>query len=104
MEAADHGSVLDTDSGRKGAHDEFAGVVRKVINGNQLLLEVRSAFNEGELLELLPFQGETQAFHVSPIFNSLGNLKLEQAKVNTLVRIPFVEGADAGHLIRIKRK
>ncbi len=104
MEAADHGSVLDTDSGRKGAHDEFAGVVRKVIEGKQLLLEVRSAFNEGELLELLPFQGETKAFHVTPIFNSLGNLKLEQAKVNTLVRIPFVEGADAGHLLRIKRK
>lgn len=103
MEAADHGSVLDTDSGRKGAHDEFAGVVRKVIDGKQLLLEVRSAFNEGELLELLPFQGETKAFHVSQIFNSLGNLKLEQAKVNTLVRIPFVESADVGHLIRIKR-
>jgi putative protease len=103
VEPADHGSVLHTDSGRKGTYDEFAGVVRKVIDGKQLLLEVRSAFCESETLELLPFQGEASAFSAVPIFNSLGNMRLEQAKVNTLVRIPFVRGAEAGHLIRIKR-
>ena len=104
MEDADHGSVLDSDSGRKGAHDEFAGVIRKVIADKQLLLEVRSAFSEGEKLELLPFQGAIQAFQVASLFNSLGTLRLEQAKVNTLVRIPFIEGAEVGHLVRIKRQ
>jgi len=103
MEAADHGSVLDTDSGRKGAHDEFAGVVRKAILNQYLLIEVRSAFKEGETLELIPFEGEVAPFQVKSILNSLGHTRLEQAKVNTLVRVPYVLGAEDGHLIRIKR-
>lgn len=103
IEAADHGSVLDTDSGRKEAYDEFAGVVRKVAAGKYILIEVRSAFNEGETLELIPYQGDVISFSVASILNSLGQTRLEQAKVNTLIRLPYVKGVEEGHLIRIKR-
>lgn len=104
VEVADRGSVLNSDSGRKEAYDEFAGVVRKVVSDQYLLLEVRSAFCDGSWLELIPYQGAAVTFKAQPLFNSLGKQALEQAKVNTLVRLPYVPGAEEGHLVRIKHK
>lgn len=96
---ADQGSTLD-----RGAFDEqpyyaFLGMVRKVEKGRYILVEVRTSFQEDDEIEVEPFQGESIRFKSTPLLNSVG-LPISQAKVSSLVRLPYQEGVEVGTIVR----
>lgn len=108
IEAADHGSTLGRSTLGQGvfqgpidnnAHYEFLGLIRKVEPNRYLLLEVRSVFQVGDEIELVPFQGQPVCLKPTELFNAIGS-PITQAKVTSLVRIPYVERAQVGNLIR----
>ncbi len=68
-----------------------------------LVLDVRNAFNQGDELELLPFQGP--ALKVSTL--EMMDLKLNavtRTRPSTLVRLPFVPGVESMQLVRQRGK
>jgi len=98
-EAADQGSTLDRGVFDDQSHYEFLGLIRKVELNRYLLLEVRSVFRVGDEIEFVPFQGQPVCLTVTELYNSIGS-PISEAKVTSLVRIPYIEGAQIGSLIR----
>lgn len=87
------------------AEDEWQ-MVGSVISADPkfgIVLEVRNAFNQGDLLEILPFRGKTIKINSVEIMD-LGMKPIQRTKPTTLVRIPFVEGVHALHLVRRRKQ
>ena len=68
-----------------------------------IVIEVRNAFNQGDILEVLPFLGPALAVPAHEIMD-LSMRPLERTKPSTLVRLPFKEGVKSMHLVRQKVK
>ena len=98
-EAADQGSTLDRGVFDDDDHYDFLGLIRKVEPGRYMLLDVRTAFRSGEEIELVPFEGPSVCLKSDSLLSSVGE-PLTQAKVTSLVRVPYVEGAQVGNLMR----
>lgn len=78
------------------------GSVLEAVNNEKdsyLLVEVRSAFNIGEKLELLPFKGKAVEFTMDFIKDVMDE-GLERTRPGSLVKIPYVEGALQWNLLR----
>lgn len=97
--AADQNSILDRDDFEDRPHFDFLGLVRKVEPSRYLLLEVRSPFDAGDAIELVPFAGSPIAMPSEGLRTSLGE-PLTRAKASHLVRLPYVEGAQVGCFLR----
>lgn len=86
-------------------HDEqeyvVSAVVLEVKENVHTLLEVRSAFVPGDELEVMPFTGPQVAFRVVDL-KTLGNQTLLKSKPGTVVKVPFVPGAERFNLVRKK--
>ncbi len=96
---ADLRSTLNTGDFSNRPHYEYLGLVRKIEPGKYTLIEVRSAFRAGDACELVPFEGAPVALSTDRIFSSIG-LPIESAKVNHLVRVPYVAEARVGQFVR----
>ena len=80
----------------------LAGVVQQVFD-NEIVIEVRKAFDRHDKLELIPFKGDIQNLSLSRIL-SLNGLDIERTNPGTLVRIPFSGTAAAMNIIRIENR
>jgi putative protease len=99
LSAADRGSVLDQGVFHRPHQDEFLGIVRKVEIDRYLLVEVRTAFQAGDRVELIPFEGRPVLLETQILTSALG-VPIKKARVNQLVRFSFIPEAKLGQFLR----
>ncbi len=91
---------------RENSSDSEWQMVGKVLEANPksgIVIEVRNAFNQGDLIEILPFKGPA----ISILANEITDIMLrpvQRTKPSTLIKLPFVKGVEAFHLVRQKVK
>lgn len=78
-----------------------SGVVLEINEGKNILLEVRSAFNIGEILEIVPFKDSLKYVQLDYI-QTISNIDLLKSKPGSVVKIPFVEGVERFNIVRKK--
>jgi putative protease len=66
---------------------------------NAMVVKVTKAFRPGDKLELIPFQGKAQSFQINGILDLQNNL-VAKTKPSTLVKLPFIAGANRRVIIR----
>lgn len=95
---ADETSIYDQ---REHDDNEYvvSGVVLETVPNQHILLEVRSAFFPGEELEIMLFQGPVLSLKVETL-KTLGNQPLPKSKPGTVVKVPFMDGAERFNLVR----
>ena len=64
-----------------------------------IIIEVRNAFNLGDELEILPFNGSIKTVKLETI-KLLDNETIERSKPTTLVKIPYVSGLEFNNIVR----
>lgn len=87
---------------RENASDSEWQVVGSVVGASEsfgLVIEVRNAFNQGDELEIIPFEGDVIKLKALEIMD-LAKKAITRTKPTTLVRLPFVKGVKPMHLIR----
>jgi putative protease len=67
-----------------------------------IVIEVRNAFNQSDILEFLPFHDKAIAVAACEI-TDLSMRPVQRTRPTTLVRLPFVEGVQARNLIRQRK-
>ncbi len=99
-EHADETSIYNQ---REGDDNEYvvSGVILEVIEDQHILLEVRSAFTPGDTLEIMPFSGGT-LFHQINSVKTIGNIDVPKSKPGSVVKVPFIKGAERFNIIRRK--
>ncbi len=91
---------------RENSSDSEWQMVGKVLEANPksgIVIEVRNAFNQGDLIEILPFKGPA----ISILANEITDIMLrpvQRTKPSTLIKLPFMKGVEAFHLVRQKVK
>ncbi|WP_408096170.1 peptidase U32 family protein [Peredibacter sp. HCB2-198] len=91
---------------RENASDGEWQMVGSVIDATPsagIVIEVRNAFNQGDELEIIPFKGPA----IKVVANEIMDLAMKpvtRTRPTTLVRLPFVEGVSAMHLVRQRGK
>lgn len=68
-----------------------------------IVIEVRNAFNQGDTIEIIPFRGQA----IQVIANEMMDLSMKpvlRTRPTTLVRLPYVPGVEAMHLVRQRSK
>jgi putative protease len=68
-----------------------------------IVIEVRNAFNQGDTLEILPFEGKAIEVTAREIMD-LTMKAVTRTKPSTLVRLPYVQNVKPLHLVRQKVK
>lgn len=99
VEKAGHDSIFNE---RENASDGEWKVVGSVVSASPkagIVIEVRNAFNQGDELEILPFNGPAMKITASEIMD-LTMKSVTRTKPTTLVRLPFVENVLAQNLVR----
>lgn len=76
-----------------------SGIVLEAISGKHLLVDVKSAFLPGDTLELMPFKGKIEDINIA-FLQSISGISLEKSKPGSIVKIPYVNGAEKFNLIR----
>ncbi|MBP9679890.1 MAG: U32 family peptidase [Bacteriovorax sp.] len=88
-------------------HDEhefvISGIVLEALEGKHLLVDVKSAIHPGEVLEVMPFKGKTAELRVD-FLKSLSGVDLEKSKPGSVVKIPYIAGAEKFNIIRKELK
>ena len=99
-EHADESSIYNQ---RESDDNEYvvSGVVLEVISAEHILLEVRSAFYPGDTLEIMPFRGDTLMHQIASI-KTLSGQMIEKSKPGSVVKIPYIAGAERFNIIRRK--
>ena len=100
LEHADESSIYNQ---READDNQYvvAGVVLEVKDESHILMEVRSAFFPGEKLEIMPFSGEIINHELSFI-NTISGKEVPKTKPGSVVKIPYVKGAERFNLVRKK--
>jgi len=86
---------------REGEDNEYvvSGIILEASIGNHLLVDVKSAFHPGDILEVMPFRGNTTKLKVDYL-RSISGMSLEKSKPGSVVKIPYIEGAEKFNIIR----
>jgi putative protease len=73
---------------RENAHDQSFEMTGVVLNATQkeILMQVRNAFNIGDELEILPYQGDNFKFKVTSI-QTVAGVEINRTKPSTVVRL-----------------
>jgi putative protease len=86
-------------------HDDnqfvVSGIVLEAAVGKHLLVDVKSAFHPGDILEVMPFSGMTSKLSVD-FLQSISGVGLEKSKPGSVVKIPYIAGAEKFNIIRKK--
>lgn len=89
----------------KREHEEtdyaFVGTILEVVPEKHLLIEIRSAFFENDLLEIIPFSQKAISLNALPLLNVL-NERVEKAHPGMLLKLPYVPGVEVYNLVRRK--
>ncbi len=84
-------------------HDDnefvVSGIVLEAARDQHLLVDVKSAFHPGDILEVMPFKGPTTKLRVD-FLKTLSGVDLVKSKPGSVVKIPFLPGAEKFNLIR----
>lgn len=92
-------SVFDKRDEKDGTTKVAAYVKAIDIDTKHMILDVRRAFNAETNLELVPFEGLATKFKAKKIV-SMFNDRVERTNPSTLVKIPMINGAKIGNIIR----
>lgn len=100
LNEADETSIYN---GREGEESDFvvSGVVLEVVPSKHIVLEVKSAFYPYDILEIIPFKGDAISF-VAEVITTIGGSEILKSKPGTLVKLPFIYGAEPFNLVRKK--
>ncbi len=77
------------------------GNILEVYQQQFMMVEVRSAFHQGETVEILTYGEGVKYLQLSSICNVLGE-EILRTNPGTVVRIPFCPGVEAGNIVRSK--
>lgn len=84
-------------------HDDneyvVSGIVLEATRDRHLLVDVKSAFHPGDILEVMPFSGPTTKLRVD-FLKTLSGVDLTRSKPGSVVKIPYIPGAEKFNLIR----
>lgn len=84
-------------------HDEHeyvvCGVVLEVVKDRHILMDVKSAFFPGDILELMPFKSSIKNFKVDFV-HSLSGIPIKKTKPGTVVKLPYHPEALPWNIIR----
>ncbi len=75
------------------------GVVLEVIKDRHILLEVKSAFHPGDILEIMPFREKIQSFKID-FARTLSGVDILKTKPGSVVAIPYHPFAAPYNIIR----
>lgn len=78
-----------------------SGIVLEAIAGEHLLVDVKSAFAPGDTLEVMPFIGKIQDLEIVYL-KSISGVDVSKSKPGSVVKIPYVLGAEKFNIIRKK--
>jgi putative protease len=78
-----------------------AGNIIEVKKNTFMVLEVKNAFNIGDTLELLPFNGKAIIFEVQEMTDMKLN-PVQRTKPSTLIKLPYFHGAEQWNIVRRK--
>jgi putative protease len=99
-EHADESSIYNQ---RESDDNEYvvSGVILEVKKDEHILLEVRSAFHPGETLEIMPFSGHTLMHKIDSV-KTIADIEILKSKPGSVVKVPYIAGAERFNLIRKK--
>jgi putative protease len=79
----------------------MVGRVLDVIEDKQMILEVRNAFNEGDTIEILPFDGHAHSITLKDMRDIAGN-HMVRTKPSTLIKLPYIKGVANNNIARMR--
>ncbi len=82
---------------------QMVGSVVEAGHKSGVVIEVRNAFNQGDFLEVIPFVGPSITISAQEIMD-ISMKPVLRTRPSTLVRLPYVEGVKAMHLVRQRVK
>jgi len=77
----------------------FAGTVLAIMENKSVLLEVKTAIEDGDVLEVLQEGGNFLTLNLREIYNILGE-RIKRSRPSSVIRLPFVDGLKIGQLVR----
>lgn len=101
IEKADETTIFNERETNSDTDFVMVGRVVDVVDQKFIVIEVRNAFNVNEILELLPFDGDVQSILASQILDLKDN-HVERTKPSTLIKLPFISGAQVNNILRKK--
>lgn len=100
-EAAGSESIYD-ERQHEQSETQVGAVVLESRKDQYILAEVRSPFNVGDTMELMPFRGEPIIQKLDSIIDAKGN-SVERTRPGMLWRLPYLERAAALNIIRVEK-
>ncbi|MFL5786181.1 MAG: peptidase U32 family protein [Bacteriovoracaceae bacterium] len=101
VEPADEDSIFNERENHSSNEWKMVGTVLKASPEAGIVIEVRNAFNQGDELEVIPFRGEPLIVRASEIMD-LNRRAVIRTKPTTIVRLPYLDGAESSQLVRQK--
>jgi len=102
FEKADNSTIFNERETTKEGEYIMAGRIVEVYKDQHMMIEVRNAFNVGDEIEILPFNGEVIKYKLNEIKNIL-NESIQRTNPSTLVKIPFHKDAKENNIIRMRQ-
>jgi len=94
-------SVVIREEKKQDQHN-FAGMVISTDKNGSMIIQVRSAFHQGDELDLIPFHGPIKKLRVGEIVD-LKNRGVIRTKPNTLIKTQDLVAAEAGNILRLSK-
>jgi putative protease len=101
VEPAGEESIFNERENHSANEWKMVGTVLKASPEAGIVIEVRNAFNQGDELEVIPFRGEPLVVRASEIMD-LNRRAITRTKPTTIVRLPYLAGAESSQLVRQK--
>lgn len=96
---ADESTIFNEREVSSDADYVMVGRVVDIMKDDFIVVEVRNAFDIGDTLELLPFTGEVVFIKIEHIEDLNSNIQ-KRTKPSTLVKLPFIVGAEINNILR----
>lgn len=100
-EKADETTIFNEREHDKSGQYVMVGRVLDQITDDSIIIEVRNAFNEGDEIEILPFNGPKKSIKLTSM-KLLNGTSIMRSKPTTLVKIPFIKGCEYNNIVRMK--
>jgi putative protease len=103
IEKAGDDSIFNERENSSDTEWQMVGTVLESGPNQGIVIEVRNAFNQGDLLEIIPFRGpaiQLNAFEITDLMMR----PILRTKPSTLIRLPFIENILPMQLVRQKVK
>jgi len=82
---------------------QMCGTVVEASSKSGIIIEVKNAFNQNDVIEILPFRGSAVSVVAHEIMD-LNNRPVMRTRPSTLVKMAYIEGVEALNLVRRQPK